>query len=224
MKDNIIIKQFPNGLTLHLNPEISFEKLLEELAIKFNSGRHFFRNARIALAMEGIELSDLQERQIVTTIQNNSDVEIICIVGKNQETERNFVKAVQKVNSQHTDNFGHFYRGSLKNNQKLEIESSIIILGDVYPGSVIVAQKDILIMGGLYGEAYAGVGSDDENHYIVALEMSPKKMKIGDFQYKPKDKIRWGIKPKVQPQIAYVKEKHIITEPITKELLESLLF
>ena len=54
--------------------------------------------------------------------------------------------------------------------------------------------------------------------------MSPEKLKIGDFRYKPKDKPRWGFKPKVQPKIAYVKEKHIVMEPITKELLEFLPF
>ena len=223
MKDNIIIKKFPNGITLHLNPEISFETLLEELAVKFNQSRQFFRDARVALALEGRELSEDQERQIVTVIHNNSDVEIICIVGKNDETNRNFVKAIQKVDVQHTDNFGHFYRGTLKNNQKIEMESSIVILGDVYPGSTVTASKDIIVIGGLYGEAYAGVGSE-ESHYIVALEMSPEKIKIGDFRYKPKDKPRWGIKPKVQPKIAYVKEKHIVMEPITKELLEFLPF
>ena len=223
MKDNIIIKKFPNGITLHLNPEISFETLMEELAVKFNQSRQFFRDARVALALEGRELSEDQERQIVTVIHNNSDVEIICIVGKNDETNRNFVKAIQKVDVQHTDNFGHFYRGTLKNNQKIEMESSIVILGDVYPGSTVTASKDIIIIGGLYGEAYAGVGSE-ESHYIVALEMSPEKIKIGDFRYKPKDKPRWGIKPKVQPKIAYVKEKHIVMEPITKELLEFLPF
>lgn len=223
MKDNITIKKFPNGITLYLNPEISFELLLEELAVKFTHSRQFFRDARVALALDGRELSDDEERQIVTTIHNNSDMEIICIIGKNEETDRNFVKAIQKVNMQHTDNFGHFYRGTLKNNQKIEMESSIVILGDVYPGSTVTATKDIIILGGLYGEAYAGVGSED-SHYIVALEMSPEKLKIGDFRYKPKDKPRWGIKPKVQPKIAYVKNKHIVMEPITKELLEFLPF
>lgn len=223
MKDNILIKKFPNGITLHLNPEISFETLLEELAQKFNTSRHFFRDARVALAIEGITLDDTKERQIVTTIQENSDVKIICIVGKNDETNRNFVKAIQKVDMQHTENFGHFYRGTLKNNQKIEMDSSIVILGDVYPGCTVTASKDIIILGGLYGEAHAGVGSED-SHYIAALEMSPEKLKIRDFRYKPKDKPRWGIKPKVQPKIAYVKEKHIVTEPITKELLEYLPF
>lgn len=224
MKDNIIIKKFPNGITLHLNSEIGFELLLEELAVKFNQSRNFFRDAKVALALEGRVLSEAEEREIIKTIHNNSDLSIICIVGKNEETDRNFVKAIQKVNVQHTDNYGHFYRGTLKNNQRIDIEdSSIIILGDVYPGCVVTASKDIIILGGLYGEAHAGVGNED-SHYIVALEMSPERIKIGDFRYKPKDKSRWGIKPKVQPKIAYVKNEHIVTEPITKDLLEYLPF
>ena len=220
MKDNIIIKTFPNGITLHLNPELPFEKLLEEVALKFNTSRQFFRDAKMALALEGVALDDTQERQIVNAIHENSDVQIICIVGKNNETNQNFIKAIQKVEAQHTDNYGHFYHGTIKNNQKIENDSSIVILGDVNPGCVVTSSKDIIILGGLYGEAYAGAGTTEEGHYVVALEMSPEKMKIGDFRYKPKDKPRWGIKPKVQPKIAYVKEKHIVMEPITKELLE----
>ena len=221
MKDNILIKKFPNGIRLYLNPDLDFEELLKEIAAKFNQSRQFFRDARVALAFEGRELTDDEERQIITTIQLNSDIDILCIIGKNEETDRNFVKAIQKVDFQHTDNYGHFYRGTLKNNQKIEVDSSVVILGDVYPGSCIVASKDIIILGGLFGEAYAGVGSE-ESHYIVALEMSPEKIKIGDFRYKPQEKHRWGIKPKVQPKVAYVKDKHIVIEPITKDLLENL--
>lgn len=221
MKDNILIKKFPNGIRLYLNPDLDVEDLIKEIAAKFNQSRHFFRDARVALAFEGRELTDDEERQIITTIQLNSDIEILCIIGKNEETDRNFVKAIQKVDFQHTDNYGHFYRGTLKNNQKIEVDSSVVILGDVYPGSCIVASKDIIILGGLYGEAYAGVGSE-ESHYIVALEMSPEKIKIGDFRYKPQEKQRWSIKPKVQPKVAYVKDKHIVIEPITKDLLENL--
>lgn len=224
MKDNIIIKKFPNGITLHLNPEISFELLLRELANKFSQSRNFFRDAKVALALEGRPLSGNEERQIIKTIHDNSDLSIICLVGKNEETERSFVKAIQKVKKQHTDNYGHFYRGTLKNNQKIDIDdSSLIILGDVYPGCAVTSSKDIIILGSLYGEAHAGIGSTD-SHYVVALEMSPEKLKIGDFRYKTKEKPRWGLKQKIQPKIAYVKEKHIVTEPITKDLLEYLPF
>ena len=97
MKDNILIKKFPNGIRLHLNPDLDFEDLIKEIAAKFNQSRHFFRDARVALAFEGRELTDDEERQIITTIQLNSDIEILCIIGKNEETDRNFVKAIQKI-------------------------------------------------------------------------------------------------------------------------------
>ena len=222
MKDNIIIKKFPSGITLHLDPEVPFETLLDDLAVKFSNSRQFFRDAKIALALEGRNFTVNEERQIINTIHLHSDLEIICIIGKNEETERNFVKAIQKVNEQYSNNYGHFYHGTLKNNQKIEMNSSIVILGDVSAGSIVSASKDIVILGGLYGEAHAGVGSKD-THYIAALEMSPEKIKIGGFRHKPKEK-RWGFKPKVQPQIAYVKDNHIVMEPITKELLEFLPF
>ena len=46
-------------------------------------------------------------------------------------------------------------------------------------------------------------------------------MKIGDFKYRPKEKGKWGIRSRIQPKIAYVKNERIVTEPLTKELLSS---
>lgn len=219
MKEHVIIKKFPNGITLFLNDQLPFEQILEEIAEKFRQSRQFFRDAKMALALEGRSFTEEEERRIITTIHDNCDIRIICLVGKNEETNKTFVKAIQKVEMQNTDNIGKFYRGTLKSNHRLETDSSIVILGDVYPGSSVTATKDIIILGGLYGEAYAGA-CGEEGHYIAALEMSPEKLRIGDFRYKSKEKARWHIKPKIQPKIAYIKEQQIVTEPITKELLE----
>lgn len=219
MKGNIVIKSFPNGITLYLNPELDMESLLMEIGLKFQQNRSFFREARIALSLEGKTVQEEDERRIVQAIQANSDIEIVCLVGKNQETNKSFIKAIQRVEQQHTENFARFYRGSLKSGQKIETESSMILLGDVLPGCCITATKDIIIIGGLYGEVHAGFGGED-GHFVVALELFPEKIRIGDFRYKPREKSKWGLKPKVQPKIAYVKDSHIVIEPITKDLLE----
>ena len=117
---------------------------------------------------------------------------------------------------------GQFYKGTLKDREVLETENSIIILGDVYPGCAVISSKNIIVLGGLYGEAYAG-GNGQENAYIVALEMEPERLKVGDFKYKANTKqTKWGIRPKVQPKIAYVKNNKIVMEALTKELLDSL--
>lgn len=224
MKNSVIIKSFQNGLSIFLDDEMPFAKLIEEIAFKFKESAHFFKNASMVVSFEGRELSDLEERQIVNTITANSDLNIMCIMGKNEDTNKNYVKALQKLSyhQQALENAGQFYKGTLKDGQMLETENSVIVLGDVYPGASIVSNKDIVIIGGLYGQAYAG-GNGDEGHFIVALEMSPEKLKIGDFKYKTSEKqSKWSIKPKIQPKIAYVKDQRVIIEPITKELLNDL--
>lgn len=224
MKNPVIIKSFQNGLSIYLDEEMPFAQLLEEIAFKFRESAHFFKDASMVISFEGRSLSEQEERQLVSTITANSSLNIVCIMGKNDETNKNFVKALQKVSyhQQALENTGQFYKGTLKDGQVLETENSLIILGDVYPGASVISNKDIVVIGGLYGQAYAG-GNGEEGHFVVALEMSPEKLKIGDFKYKTSEKqSKWSIKPKIQPKIAYVENARVIIEPITKELLNDL--
>jgi septum site-determining protein MinC len=164
----------------------------------------------------------MEEIRILDTIRRNSNLNIVCIVGRDEETNKNFIKALQHLEKRLSGgDEGQFYKGSLKNNDVIETESSIVILGDVYPGCAVISAKSIIVLGGLYGEAYAG-GNGQENAYVVALEMEPERLKIGDFKYKYKEKTpKWGIRPKVQPKIAYVKNERIVLDALTKELLSS---
>lgn len=224
MKNSVIIKSFPNGIVLHLDPESDFRDLLLDMAVKFRESRGFFKDARMALSIKGRQLSEEEEKQILTVISENSDLHILCIVSEDEETDKKFVKAISQTDFSEnslTGSEGQFYKGTLKNGQVLETESSIVILGDVYPGSAIISAKDIIVLGGLYGEAYAG-GNGSTGHYVAALEMSPEKLKIGDFKYQSKEKARWGIKPKIQPKIAYIKSNKIVMDSLTKELLSDL--
>ena len=224
MKNPVIIKSFPNGLSIFLDEEMPFEQLLKEIGLKFKESAHFFKNASMVLSFEGRKLSDQEERMIINTITANSELNVMCIMGKNEETNKNYIKALQKLSyhQQVMENAGQFYKGTLKDGQMLETENSIIILGDVYPGACVISSKDIIILGGLYGQAYAG-GNGEDGHFVVALEMSPEKLKIGDFKYKTSEKqSKWSIKPKIQPKIAYVEDGRVKLEPITKELLNDL--
>ena len=224
MKNPVIIKSFPNGLSIYLDEEMPFDQLLKEIGLKFKESAHFFKNASMVLSFEGRKLSDQEERMIIHTITANSELNVMCIMGKNEETNKNYIKALQKLSyhQQVMENAGQFNKGTLKDGQMLETENSIIVLGDVYPGACVISSKDIIILGGLYGQAYAG-GNGEDGHFVVALEMSPEKLKIGDFKYKTSEKqSKWSIKPKIQPKIAYVEDGRVKLEPITKELLNDL--
>ncbi len=224
MQDAVLIKSFQNGITLLLNEDASFEEILEEISFKFSEARNFFGNASMALSLEGKSLTETEEIRILDAIRKNSNIRILCIVGHDEATNKNFIKALQHMEKKlSAGDEGQFYKGSLKNKEVLETENSIVILGDIYPGSAVISSKNIIVLGGLYGEAYAG-GAGENSAYVVALEMEPERLKIGDFKYKTNTKqSKWGIRPKVQPKIAYIKNDKIIMEPLTKELLDSFV-
>ena len=224
MKQSVIIKSFPNGIVLHLSKADTFEEILQETAIRFRESRDFFKDAKMALSIKGRQLTEEEENTLLNIISENSDIHILCLVSDDEDTDRMFIKAISETDFSEDGNgnsAGQFYKGTLKNGEVLETEYSIVILGDVYPGSAIISARDIIVLGGLYGEAYAG-GNGSDGHYVAALEMSPEKLKIGDFKYHAKEKSKWGIKPKVQPKIAYVKNKKIVMDSLTKELLSDM--
>lgn len=223
MKNAVILKSFQNGISIYLDENVPFESLIQEISIKFKEANKFFGDVKMALSIEGRIVSEAEEIQIIQTIHQNSQVEIVCLVGKDEEKNRQLFNALEewKFGCEESCN-GQFYRGTLKNHQILETESSIVVIGDVQPGSAVISNKDIVILGALYGEAYAG-GNGDKEHFVVALEMAPERLKIGDFKYKTKaGKRKWGLKPKVQPKIAYVRDNKVVMESITKELLDGL--
>lgn len=220
MKDAVLIKSFPNGITLLMREDASMEEILQELTVKFTEARNFFGSSTMALSMEGRKVTEAEEILILDTIRVNSNVRIACIVGHDDDTNKNFIKALQHMDKKLSGTEGgQFYKGTLKNREVIETENSIVVLGDVYPGSAVFSAGNIIILGGLYGEAYAG-GDGREDAYIVALEMEPERLKIGDFKYKTNAKqLKWGIHPKVQPRIAHLKGGKIVFDPLTKELL-----
>lgn len=218
------LKSYRKGLALHIEPEAEFETLLTELKEKFRSSRAFFGNMQVGLALSGKELTTEEEDAILDVIEENSDLQIVCLIGEDDKIQYllddAFAENVSPAqNESETD--GHFYRGTLKKGQSLETEHSVIILGDVSQGAKIFSRKDVIVLGSLLGEVHAGVGAEDEdNHFVCALEFSPEKLKIGSHKYKKKPEKRfWPDSYKKTPKIATLQGDEIIVKPVTKELL-----
>ena len=207
---SFVIKSFQNGINLRLKPDVPFEQIIQEIGEKFQNSRAFFGSSSVALSIEGRTLNAEEESQILNVIQDNSDLNVMCIIGKDDALNHNFIKAIQTLqNRLPSGNYMQVYNGSLKDNAVLEMEESVIVLGDVNPGCCISSSKNIIVLGGLYGEAYAGQDIG-ENAYIIALEMEPTTLCIGNFKYKQTKKPKWRIQPKMQPKVAVIKENNIV--------------
>ncbi len=219
----MILKSFPNGILVILDGTISFQELLADIAAKFREADGFFKDASVAISIEGRELTEEQEREILDAITQNSRLKILCLMGKDEEKNLKFLGVQNKLNFQNDENSGQFYRGTLKDGASIETEHSIIILGDVCEGSCVYSNKDIVVLGTLTGDVYAGAGGNS-NHFVVALNMLPGILQIGDYVYnsQPQKTPRWGFKkPQTVPKITYTHNGEVQIESITKELLDN---
>ena len=150
MKNTVIIKSFQNGISVYLNEDIPFPELLEEVIFKFRESRNFFKNAKMAISLEGRSLSDEEERIILNAICDNSDLHIVCLVGKDEEKNQNYLKAIQQLeyrNSQE-DNDGHFYRGTLKTGKYWKPSPALLFWGISIPAARSYPQKISLYLAG----------------------------------------------------------------------------
>ena len=224
MKNSVILKSFPNGISVIMDSSISFEELLENIAAKFREADGFFKNASVAVSLEGRELTEDQEREILDAITQNSRLNILCLMGKDEEKNLRFLGVQNHLNFQEDENSGQFYRGTLRDGASIETEHSIIILGDVCEGSRVYSNKDVVVLGTLRGDVFAGAGGSN-NHFVVALDFNPGMLQIGDLVYSGQQQktSRWGFHkhPQAVPKIAYTYNGAVQVESITKELLDS---
>lgn len=223
MTELVIIKSYSNGISIHMMPDVPFSEIVSECRKRFDASAKFFRGAKLAVSFEGRELSFEQEKQLIEAITSVCDIQIVCIVGKDRESEEIFAKGINLVTAEQAASRAQFFKGSLMNGERFETNESVIILGDVAKDGAVVSKKDIIVLGALYGEAYAGI--DGKSHFIAALDFYPRRLKIADCkEYQPDRQKRWGRKQKQGPMMAYLSDGHIRTKEIvfTEELLESL--
>lgn len=220
MKNYVMIKSYKNGLSLVLDKEADFNLILEETARKFKDSSKFFGNAQMVISFDGRELTVDEEKCLVDAISDNSELAVLCVVGKDEEKDQEYLKAASRFtqNGGYTD--GQFYKGTIRAGQVLETDASVIILGDINPGAEVISTGNIVILGTLYGHAHAGASGND-SCFVVALEMKPSRIEIADVVSKePAKNAIW--KNKQAPKIAYIDGGEIKTEAITTALLNSL--
>lgn len=223
MKNSVILKSFSSGISIIMDSEIPFDELLCEIANKFQEADSFFKDASVAISLEGRNLTEQEERLILDTITEHSRINVLCLMGKDDAKNIKFLSVQNNLTFQKDENCGQFYRGSLKDGQSIETENSIVILGDVNAGCSVYSAKDIVILGSLYGEAYAGA-TGNNSHFVVALDMNPEMLKIGEAEYAKQKAAKWGFKTRQTPKIAYTYNGEIQIDQITKDVLEGFTF
>lgn len=145
------------------------------------------------------EFEDFNEK-----LENANNIENIEMEEINIDDLKEHLKETEKLPTL-------YIQRTLRSGQSLTSEGNIVIIGDVNPGSEIIAKGDITVWGVLGGIAHAG---SEGNQYarIRALKMNAIQLRIADTFARRPDNINIPYIQKTDtfiPEEACVKQKQI---------------
>lgn len=219
MQSSVVIKGCKAGMTVILNPDVPFEQLIEDIGRKFRESARFWGAIQMTLTLEGRRLTPSEEFQIVDAITANSQIDILCILDTDANRIARCEKALTERLMELSSQTGQFYKGSLGRGDILESEASIVIIGDVGHGARVIAKGNVIVLGAVNGNIHAGAAG--ANAVIVAFDMAPTQLRIGDSSTKTEEK---GKRLGRGPMIVSAEEDGLIIRPIKKSFLNYLNF
>ena len=149
------------------------------------------------------------------------NISSLCIYSNNRDTilsgkslkidstftkEREIKNQLLLFNSKIKDDIIH--KGTVRAGESISSNGNLCIIGDVNPGAIVSAKKNIYVWGKLLGVAFAGK-SGNRNASIASLYLNPLQLRIADvIAIGPKDK------PKnCYPEIAMIDKLTIVIKP-----------
>ena len=69
MQESIELKSNKYVLTLVMDPDVPFERILSDVSDKFRRSARFFRNGQMALEFSGRELEEGQKRKVIDALE-----------------------------------------------------------------------------------------------------------------------------------------------------------
>lgn len=219
VNNSVIIKGNKYGIIVVLSPEVDFEELKKQITLKFKESSKFFENAKMAISFEGRVLSNEEQKEILDIIDKHTDMHIVCVIDNDPKQEELFKKTLEQKLMELDNNTGQFYKGILRSGASLEFENSVVIIGDVNNGARVVSKGNIIVLGSLKGNAFAGA-TGNTNAFVVALDMRPTQIRIADVIARSPDKpVKEAEK---DAKIAFLEDGNIYIETLNKSVLNDI--
>lgn len=166
-KEEILIK---------LDDNASQEEIIQELTIKLVELKKLYQDDKRPIHVVGKVLKNRELEEIRELIKSDIDVEI------NFDTPTTL--GLHSITRSYKKDIGTsettFHKGSLRSGQKLEVEGSLVIIGDVNSGAEVVASENIVVIGTLRGLAHAGAKGNKEA-IITAVKLDVVQLRISNI-------------------------------------------
>lgn len=152
MKNCVSINLKKDEILIKLSDEAEYEEIVSALKKKLTELKKLYKDEKTPITVTGKILKNKQIDEIQDFIKSKIDVEVEFDMPKSlglHSIKKTFEKEIAVSETK-------FHRGSLRSGQKMEVEGSLVILGDVNSGAEVMASDNIIVLGALRGLAHAG--------------------------------------------------------------------
>lgn len=182
------IKGIGNNLTLFLDPGQPLDDLHQELRRIFDPLKDLSADAHIVLDMGDQEGHAQLVRELGAFLKAHYKLGLVTEALHERTATEAATAATKERWRQREVEGGIFHRpsetlmmtGLVRSGQKISARKHFLLMGDLNPGSEVIAGGDVLILGSLRGKAIAGY-PDNDGALIVALDFRPTQIQIGGF-------------------------------------------
>ena len=199
--------------TIFFNKMQPYENLAKGLPIlKGQLKATLITNDKEINANELRELIFNFEKSDIKLIKIYSDSRETIITGKSLKISS---KLVESIHLKDEPNIGisdtrrdTLHKGTIRSGDRISSNGDLFIAGDVNPGAIISASKNIYVWGKLLGIAVAGKDGNKDSS-IASLYLNPLQIRICDMvALGPKERPSYDF-----PEIAVIENQAIIIKP-----------
>lgn len=175
MKSCVSINLKKDCVVLKLAEEAEQAAIISSLEKKLPELKKLYKDEKIPILVKGKTIKNREMDEINDLIKSHIDVEVVFDTPKAlglHIIRKTFNKEIATSETK-------FHRGSIRSGKKIEIEGSIVIIGDVNSGAEVIASENIVVVGKLRGLAHAGA-KGNINAIIVASQIDTVQLRIAN--------------------------------------------
>ena len=218
--DNIVIfKGKKDGLMIVLDKNVEFNELMEALRIKVRDAGKFFGGAKMSIVFNGRALTETEEAALLDIIVKEANLNVSFVKTEHELISQKFDRKNKNFGNGLSDIFDPnehmviIHKGALRSGKSIRYSGSVMVLGDVNPGSEIIAEGSIVVLGAVKGMVHAGCMGDTES-FVAALNLTPIQLRIANRATYIPDEMVNKSKKNQTPSYAYIEDGQIYIVPL----------
>ena len=174
--NSVSINLRTDEVVIKIDDNAKQEDVIEELDKKMKDLKKMYQDEKTPIRVTGKILTNKELEEIREIIKSKIDVEIKF----DTPTTLGLHSITRSYKKDEGTSETTFHKGSLRSGQRLEVEGSLVIIGDVNAGAEVIAADNIAVIGTLRGLAHAGAKGNKEA-IIAASTLDAVQIRISNI-------------------------------------------